>query len=158
MTLNNVINETEEDSGLKTDPDLKNKGTFSDSNGSGDLSDSVSADAKTVFSNQNSSKRTLFSEYEAIDIVIKIINLLSLLHELNIVHTNLNPSSIFMKGGNTSSIHFLDLYHCSWKPKEILPHLKLGAEFEDNFSLYDIRTRNFNYVSPEQHAIAFEIA
>jgi len=49
---------------------------------------------------------------------------------------------VFMKGGNINEMCFLDLYHCSWKPKEILPNLKLGAEFEDNFSLYDIRTRN----------------
>ena len=60
---------------------MKNKGTLSDSEKSSDLSDSLSMDARTVVANVNSSKRTLFSEYEAIDIVIKIINLLSFLHE-----------------------------------------------------------------------------
>jgi len=44
---------------------------------------------------------------------------------------------------------FLNLYHCSWKPEEILPHFKLGPEYDDNISIFDIRTRNNNYISPE---------
>lgn len=46
--------------------------------------------------NVNSSQRTLFSEFETIDIAIKIIDLLEILHENNIIHTNLNPENIFL--------------------------------------------------------------
>lgn len=52
---------------------------------------------------------------------------------------------------------FLNLYHCSWQPKEILGHMKLGPEYEDDISLYDIRTRNINYISPEQIKIGRQL-
>ena len=54
----------------------------------------------------NSSKRTLFPEYDAIDITIKIIDLLSLLHDNNIIHTDLNPSNIFLINENTQEMCF----------------------------------------------------
>jgi serine/threonine protein kinase len=54
--------------------------------------------------NTNSSKRTLFPEYDAIDVSIKIIDLLTLLHDNNIIHTDLNPSNIFLNNGNTSEM------------------------------------------------------
>ena len=99
--------------------------------------------------NVNSSQRTLFSEYETIDIAIKIIDLLEILHSNNIIHTNLNPENIFLLQGNSSKMCFQTLYHCSWKTQEILRNLNLGPDCEDNLSIYDIRTRNRNYVSPE---------
>ena len=41
--------------------------------------------------NESGSQKTLFSEFEAIDLAIRVIDLLDLLHELDIVHTNLAP-------------------------------------------------------------------
>ena len=100
--------------------------------------------------NVNSSQRTLFSEFEAIDIVIKIIDLLEILHSNNIIHTNLNPSNIFLRDGDVKQLCFLNLYHCSWQLQEILKNINVGAEYEDNISLFDTRTRNRQYISPEQ--------
>jgi hypothetical protein len=34
----------------------------------------------------------------------------------------------------------------------------LGSEYEDNLSLYDLRTRNINFVSPEQIDLNNELA
>jgi hypothetical protein len=34
----------------------------------------------------------------------------------------------------------------------------LGHEYEDNLSLYDLRTRNINFVSPEQIDLNNELA
>ena len=65
--------------------------------------------------NVNSSQRTLFSEFETIDIAIKIIDLLEILHSNNIIHTNLNPENIFLLHGMSTKMCFLTLYHCSWK-------------------------------------------
>jgi serine/threonine protein kinase len=79
--------------------------------------------------NFNSSKRTLFSEYEAIEIVIQIIDLLEFLHSQDIIHTNLNPANIFLKNENTNTMIFLNLYHCSWQPEKILQNMKLGPEY-----------------------------
>ena len=75
------------------------------------------SDVGSAQANYNSSKRTLFSEFEALEIVIKIIELLEFLHDKNIIHTNLNPSNIFLKKSNTKEMCFINLYHCSWKPE-----------------------------------------
>lgn len=52
------------------------------------------------------SQRTLFTEYEAIDIAIKIIDLLEILHSQGISHTNLNPENIFLVNEKTSEMCF----------------------------------------------------
>jgi len=36
--------------------------------------------------------------------------------------------------------------------------MNLGQEYEDNLSLFDVRTRNINFVSPEQLQIGQELA
>ena len=57
----------------------------------------------SVGSNVDSSQRTLFSEYETIDIAIKIIDLLEILHSSNIIHTNLCPENIFLQNSNLNN-------------------------------------------------------
>ena len=53
---------------------------------------------------------------------------------------------------------FQNLYHVSWKAKDILKNTGLqGPEYEDNLSLYDTRTRNGNYISSEQIKIFDEL-
>ena len=101
--------------------------------------------------NWEHSQRTLFSEFETIEITIKIIDLLSILHQNNIVHTNLAPETIFLRKGSINDMCFLGLYHVSWKAKELLNMTGFqGPDYEDNLSLYDIRCRNRHYVSSEQ--------
>jgi hypothetical protein len=51
---------------------------------------------------------------------------------------------------------FLNLYHCSWQTSEILS--KVNEDWEDNISLFDIRTRNKDFISPEQLQIGNELA
>jgi serine/threonine protein kinase len=81
-----------------------------------------------------------------------------LLHQRNIVHTNLSPEHIFLRKGDINKMCFLNLYHVSWKSKEILKNTGFqGPDYEDNLSLYDIRTRNANYVSSEQIKIFEEL-
>lgn len=80
------------------------------------------------------------------------------LHSQDIIHTNLNPNNIFLRNKDPADMCFLELYHCSWDPKRILPHLNLGSEFDDNVSLYDVRTRNKYFISPEQVGIGQELA
>jgi hypothetical protein len=42
------------------------------------------------------SKPTFFTEVEVIDLTLAILNLLELLHQKEIVHTNLCPTDIFL--------------------------------------------------------------
>ena len=46
---------------------------------------------------QIKSQPTFFTEVESIDICLKIIELLELIHSQNVVHTNLCPSQIFLR-------------------------------------------------------------
>ena len=52
---------------------------------------------------------------------------------------------------------FLNLFHAHWNINELLEALKehgeevsLGQEFKVNLSIYDIRTRDKYFISPEQ--------
>lgn len=80
------------------------------------------------------------------------------LHEQEIIHTNLSPSNIFLRNSDTKKMCFLNLYHCSWKPERIMPRMNLGPEYQDNITLYDIRTRNNHFISPEQVKIGADLA
>jgi len=104
---------------------------------------------KTSGSYKQASRLTIFSEFETIEIAIQIIDLLSILHNKNIVHTNLNPNNIFLVDGQINKMCFLNLYHCSWQTQELMNNSNIGMEFEDNISLFDTRTRNKMYISPE---------
>ena len=59
-------------------------------------------------------RKTLFTEFETIEIAIQIINLLEVLHQKNIIHTNLNPENIFLVDNQITKMCFTNLYHCSW--------------------------------------------
>ena len=53
---------------------------------------------------------------------------------------------------------FLNLYNCSAKLKDLLNNNFLGQDYSDNITLYDLRTRNRNYISPEHIKIGDELA
>jgi serine/threonine protein kinase len=86
------------------------------------------------------SKYTYLSEVEAIDIILKVINLLELLHSKNIIHSNFNPNEIFLREKSVDKMCFLNLYSCSW---DTLNAIGIFLPNEgDNLSIYDVRTRN----------------
>lgn len=96
-----------------------------------------------------SEKCTLFTEYETISIALEIVRLIELLHEKDIVHTNLNPDSILLREGDYRQMCYRDLYHCMWNTKQLLSKFEIHSSLEDNVSLFDTRTRDREYLSPE---------
>lgn len=56
--------------------------------------------------NTNQLKQTLFTEYQTIKIAINIIDLLDVLHCRNIVHSNLNPTNVFLREGDIEKMCF----------------------------------------------------
>ena len=84
--------------------------------------------------------------------------MLDILHKNDIIHTNLCPENIFLLDGQVENMCFQNFHHCSWNTSKILCNPYLGPECEDNLSLYDIRTRNQNYISPEQIELGHELA
>jgi tRNA A-37 threonylcarbamoyl transferase component Bud32 len=94
------------------------------------------------------SEPTVFTEIAAIDLILKVINLVSMLHEKQLVHTNLCPKEIFLKEGKIDQMCFLNLYHAYWNPKQVL---KIDLPNVQETTLkYDMRTRNTEFISPEQ--------
>jgi serine/threonine protein kinase len=63
------------------------------------------------------SQKTVFSEVKAIDLILKVISLTDLLHSNQIIHTNLCPEEIFLRGENVDQMCFANLYHAHWNTK-----------------------------------------
>lgn len=57
---------------------------------------------------------TVLSEVEAIDLILRIVGLLEILHDKHLVHSNLCPKEIFLKNNNLDSMTFTNLYHAVW--------------------------------------------
>lgn len=93
------------------------------------------------------SKQTCLSEVEAISITLKLIDLIQELHSKNIIHTNFSPSEIYMREKSLDKLFFQNLYYCSWETLNTLGMFL--PDDGDNLSLFDIRTRNKDYIAPE---------
>ena len=53
------------------------------------------------------SKKTLFSEIEAINLLLRVVDLVNdTLHSKDIVHTNLNPSELFLRHRSVDDLCF----------------------------------------------------
>jgi len=97
--------------------------------------------------NNQPSKKTFFTEVEAIDITLKIVNLLELIHEKELVYSNLCPEEIFLIDRDINKMCFTSLYHCIG---EAIANLGIEApDLSLNISHFDTRTRNQAYISPE---------
>ena len=109
----------------------------------------------SVHQEPTASLKTAYSELEVIEIGLKIIELLSLLHDKDIVHTNLCPETIFLRNGDIEHLCFFDLYSCSYNLDE---QIKIDIlEEVDNSSMFDLRTRDICFVAPEQLKLGEEL-
>ena len=87
---------------------------------------------------------------------MKLVDLLELIHDRNVVHTNFSPQEIFLKEKKMNQMQFLNLYHCAKDPSGPMG-FKYVKEVEPNISKFDIRTRNISYISPEQVALGQDL-
>ena len=101
------------------------------------------------------SKPTFFTEVETIDIGLKIVELLELLHDNNVVHSNLCPQDIFLKDKKLSQIQFANLFHCAPEPLSDVGFKHINNE--SSISNLDTRLRNSSYISPEQLQVGNEL-
>ena len=99
---------------------------------------------------------TFFTEVESIDICLKIIDLLELIHSQNMVHTNLCPSEIFLRDKKINFMQFQNLYHSTANGKERIGFHYVDSQAND-ISKYDARTRSEQYISPEQISMHQEL-
>jgi hypothetical protein len=78
-----------------------------------------------------------------------------MLHDNQLIHTNLCPLEIFLKDGSINQMCFLNLYHTCWNHKQVLK-IEL-PNIQETTIKYDMRTRNTEYISPEQAKIGKEL-
>jgi len=78
-----------------------------------------------------------------------------MLHDNQLIHTNLCPLEIFRKDGSINQMCFLNLYHTCWNHKQVLK-IEL-PNIQETTIKYDMRTRNTEYISPEQAKIGKEL-
>ena len=110
----------------------------------------------TIPKSQQKSLSTFFTEVESIDICLKIIDLLELIHEKSVVHTNLCPSEIFLRDKKLNQMQFANLYHCTSNGKQQIGFHYVEMQSHD-ISRFDLRTRSEQYISPEQVQMGQEL-
>lgn len=108
-------------------------------------------------SKKNGKKTQLFcmTELEAIDLGLELLQKLETLHNISVVHSNINPSSVYLVDQNVNDLAFLDLELAIWDPIEILgsesPYFQQLPEDK-----YDTTFRDEEFLSPEHKELAEE--
>jgi hypothetical protein len=65
------------------------------------------------------------------------------------------PQEIFLKDANIDQMCFLNLYHTNWNPQKVL---KIDLpNMQETTIKFETRTRNSEYLSPEQAKIGKEL-
>jgi hypothetical protein len=101
------------------------------------------------------SQHTRQSEVQAIDLILKVINLTQRLHANNLVHSNLCPAEIVIQNNNLDSMLFSNLFFASWNAKEIFGHPL--PQINETITKFDVRNRKIDYISPEQAHIGRQL-
>ena len=107
---------------------------------------------------ENSSKKfrlKCLDEEEAIGICLQLLEQLETLHKIQVIHSNVEPDSVYLLGDDINKLAFLDLELAIWDPLEIL-----GIESRYFKQLpedkYDTSFRDRDYLAPEHKELAEE--
>lgn len=116
------------------------------------LGDFIEKWCEVLIENDSSWKSTFFTEFETINIGLKLIDLLTNLHENGIVHANLNPFEVFINDlSNPTQFWFYSLFNCIWQPRDLR-----YQDTELDLNAFDCRLRNSQYLSPEENFLGGE--
>jgi serine/threonine protein kinase len=107
------------------------------------------------FNNKKGSKLVCISEREAIDLGMRLLQELETLHNFNVLHSNIHPSSVYLRENDISQLAFIDLELAIWEQMQILNTESTYFQQlpEDK---YDIAFRDARYLSPEHIELAEE--
>lgn len=95
------------------------------------------------------------SELESIDLVLNLLDQLEILHSMHVLHSNINPSSVYLLEKDIQKLSFLDLELAIWDPIEILG--SESAYFQQlGGDKYDTTFRDEDFLSPEHKELADE--
>lgn len=95
------------------------------------------------------------SEKEVIDLGLNLLKELEKLHNIGVIHSNINPTSVYLIEENIEKLGFLDLELAIWDPLNILgsdsPYFQQLPEDK-----YDTTFRDEEFLSPEHKDFAEE--
>ena len=108
---------------------------------------------ETKNSDEPRRKIVCMNEIETISLGLKLLDELEVLHSINVLHSNINPSSVYLIEQDINRLRFLDLELAIWDPIEILG--SESAYFQQLVGdKYDTTFRDINYLSPEHEELA----
>lgn len=95
------------------------------------------------------------SEKEVINLGLNLLKELEKLHNIGVIHSNINPTSVYLIEGKIEKLGFLDLELAIWDPLTILgsdsPYFQQLPEDK-----YDTTFRDEDFLSPEHKELAEE--
>lgn len=95
------------------------------------------------------------SEEEAIDLGVKLLDQLDILHGMHVKHSNINPSSVYLIEQDIARLRFLDLELAIWNPRKILgtdsPYFQ---QLEGD--KYDTTFRDEDFLDPQHKQLSEE--
>lgn len=110
---------------------------------------------KTLYARRVGRKLKCLSETEAIALGLAIINELEKLHSIGVLHSNLNPISVYLIDNSLATVSFLDLELAIWEPNDI--QLEESRYFSQKVEdIYDLRFRMHGYIAPEHNILALD--
>lgn len=96
-----------------------------------------------------------FTELETIGLGNSLLHQLEKLHNLKVLHSNINPSSVYWIEQESDKIQFLDLELAIWDPVEILGYENPYFQQLEG-DKYDTTFRDEDYLAPEHKDLADE--
>lgn len=97
------------------------------------------------------------NEIDTINLGLRLLNQLEVLHNIHVIHSNINPSSIYLIEEDIQKLSFLDLELAIWDPIEILGSDNTYFQQLEG-DKYDTTFRDKDYLAPEHKELAEEYA
>jgi serine/threonine protein kinase len=95
------------------------------------------------------------SEKEVINLGLNLLKELEKLHKIGVIHSNINPTSVYLIEGNIEKLAFLDLELAIWDPPNIVgsvsPYFQQLRE-----DMFDTTFRDEDFLFPEHKELAEE--
>jgi hypothetical protein len=93
------------------------------------------------------------SEIEVLELGQTLLDQLETLHSINVLHSNINPTSVYLIDEDIHKPRFLDLELAVWEPRDLVgfDNVYFSQCPED---LYDNTYRNDDFMAPEHRELS----
>ena len=100
-------------------------------------------------------KLVCLSEMQAIKLGLDLLGQLEILHSMQVIHSNISPTSVYTLDGNIEELKLLDLELSIWEPMRLLGvDSEYFAQYKED--VFDVTYRMESFLSPEHKELAEE--